>query len=88
MVRKLLLSCGAISSVRYLVAIDVIAPLRHAGYHNFTSQMVSELIAVGAPTRTLLIWLFTPYNLLVFAFAAGVWASAQAMRSVVRVATQ
>ena len=29
--RKLLLSCGAISSVLYLVAIDVIAPLRHAG---------------------------------------------------------
>ena len=80
--RKLLLSCGAVSSVLYLVAIDVITPLRHAGYHNFTSQMVSELMAVGAPTRTLLIWLFTPYNFLVFAFAAGVWASAQERRSV------
>ena len=60
----------------------MIAPLRHPGYHNFTSQMVSELMAVGAPTRHLLIWLFTPYNLLVFAFAAGVWASAQGRRSV------
>jgi hypothetical protein len=40
--RKLLLSCGAISSLLYLVAIDVIVPMRHAGYHNFTSQMVSE----------------------------------------------
>lgn len=39
--------------------------------------MVSELMAVGAPTRHLLIWLLTPYNLLVFAFSAGVWASAQ-----------
>jgi Protein of unknown function (DUF998) len=82
MLRKLLLSCGVMSSVLYLVAIDVIAPLRHAGYHNFTSQMVSELMAVGAPTRSLLIWLFTPYNLLVFAFAAGVWLSAQERRSV------
>jgi hypothetical membrane protein len=80
--RKLLLSCGAISSALYLVAIDVIAPLRHAGYHHFTSQMVSELMAVGAPTRHLLIWLLTPYNLLVFAFAAGVWVSAQGRRSV------
>ena len=75
--RKLLLSCGAISSVLYLIAIDVITPLQHPGYHNFTSQMLSELMAVGAPTRHLLIWLLTPYNLLVFAFAAGVWASAQ-----------
>jgi hypothetical membrane protein len=80
--RKLLLSCGALSSVLYLVAIDVIAPLRHPGYHDFTSQMVSELIAVGAPTRHLLIWLLTPYNLLVFAFAAGVWASAPRRRAV------
>lgn len=35
--RKLLLSCGAISSVLYLIAIDVITPLQHPGYHNFTS---------------------------------------------------
>ena len=80
--RKFLLSCGAISSLLYLLAIDVIVPLRHAGYHDFTSQMVSELMAVGAPTRNLLIWLLTPYNLLIFAFAAGVWASAQGRRSV------
>ena len=80
MVRKLLVSCGAISSALYLVAIDVIAPLRYGGYHNFTSQMVSELMAIGAPTRNLLVWLFTPYNLLVFAFAAGVRASARGRR--------
>src|SRR5216684_3971594 len=80
--RKLLLSCGAISSVLYLVAIDLIAPLRHAGYHNFISQMVSELMAFGAPTRHILIRLLTAYNVLVFAFAIGVWASAQGRRSV------
>jgi hypothetical protein len=44
--------------------------------------MVSELMAVSAPTRKLLIWLLTPYNFLVFAFAAGVWASAGGRRSV------
>lgn len=80
--RRLLLTSGVVSSVLYLIAIDVIVPLRHAGYHNFTSQMVSELMAIGAPTRRLLIWLLTLYNLLVFAFAAGVWASGGGRRSV------
>lgn len=84
--RKLLLGCGAVSSILYLVAIDVIAALRYADYHNYTSQMVSELMAVGAPTRNLLIRLFTLYNFLVFAFAAGVWASARGRRSVRRTA--
>ena len=44
-------------------------------------------MAVGAPTRPLLIWLLTPYNLLVFAFAAGVRASARGRRSVYLTAT-
>jgi hypothetical protein len=64
----------------YVISIDAIAALRYPDYHAYTSQMVSELMAVGAPTRTLLIWLFVPYNLLVFAFAAGVWASAMEKR--------
>src|SRR4051812_31714067 len=38
--------------------------------------MVSELFAVGAPTRTLMVWLSISYNFLVFALAAGVRASA------------
>jgi hypothetical protein len=77
MVRKTLIVCGAISSILYLVSIDVIAALQHPEYHNYTAQMVSELMAVGAPTRRLLIYLFIPYNLLVFAFAAGVWLCAR-----------
>jgi hypothetical protein len=43
--------------------------------------MVSELMAVGAPTRTLLVWLFVPYNLLVLAFAVGVLASVKGKRA-------
>lgn len=82
MVRKVLLLSGAASSVLYVVAIDVVAALRHSAYHGYTSQMVSELMAVGAPTRGLLIWLFVPYNLLVLALAAGVWASAGERRAV------
>ena len=76
MARKLFLLCGGVSSILYLAAIDVFAPLLHPGYHDYTSQMVSELMAVGAPTRDLLVQLFIPYNLLLFAFAIGVRASA------------
>ncbi len=76
MTRKVLLACGAISSVLYVVSIDVIAALRHPEYHNYSSQMVSELFAMKAPTRGVLLWLSIPYNLLIFAFAAGVWAAA------------
>jgi len=80
--RKVLLACGLVSSILYLIAVDVIVPLRHAGYHQYTSQMVSELMAAGAPTRHLLLWLLTPYNALVLAFAAGVWVSAREKRAV------
>ena len=79
--RMALLACGVLSSVLYVISIDVIAALRYPDYHGYTSQMVSELMAVGAPTRTLLIWLFVPYNLLVLAFAAGVVASAEGKRA-------
>ena len=79
--RVALLACGVISSVLYVVSIDVIVALRYPAYHAYTSQMVSELMAVGAPSRSLLVWLFMPYNLLVFAFAAGVWMSAAGKRA-------
>jgi hypothetical protein len=77
MVRKALLVCGAISSVLYVAAIDVLAPIVHPDYHSYTSQMVSELMALGAPTRSLMVLPMLLYNLLVFAFAVGVWASAE-----------
>jgi len=70
---KMLLGCGVVSSVVY-VASDVIAALRYPGYH-YIDQVVSELMAAGAPTRPLLVGLFTSYNVLVTAFGLGVWAS-------------
>jgi hypothetical protein len=76
MVRKVLLVGGVLSSLLYVIGIDVIAALRYPDYHNYADQMVSELIAAGAPTRTVIVWLFLPYNFLVFALAVGVWASA------------
>jgi hypothetical protein len=75
MVRRALLVCGVLSSVLYLLSVDVVAALLYPDYHDYRSQMVSELIARGAPTRHLMVDLFVPYNLLVLAFAAGVWNS-------------
>ena len=60
MVRKVLLVGGVFSSLLYVISIDVIAPLRYPDYHNYADQMVSELFAVGAPTRTLMVWLSHP----------------------------
>jgi uncharacterized protein DUF998 len=74
--RRAFLACGVVSSALYLFSIDVVAALLYPEYHGYKSQMVSELIARGAPTRSLMVGVFVPYNLLVFAFAAGVWASA------------
>ena len=81
MVRKVLLVGGVLSSLLYVIGIDVIAALRYPDYHHYADQMVSELFAVGAPTRTLMVWLSIPYNFLVFALAVGVWVSAGRKRA-------
>jgi hypothetical protein len=74
MVRKVLLICGILSSLLYLAA-NIVVPMQWPGY-NCASQVVSELSAIGAPTRQLWLWLCTPYTPLVIAFALGVWKSA------------
>lgn len=81
MTRRAVLLCGVVSSVLYLTAIDVLAPLVRPGDHAYASQMVSELMAVGAPTRPLLLLPMLLYNLLVLVFATGVWASAEGRRA-------
>ena len=72
--RKALLSCGILSSVLY-VAVTIIVPTQWVAYDN-ASQAISELSAVGAPTRTLWMVLATPYTFLILAFAWGVLKSA------------
>ena len=57
MARKILLVGGVFSSLLYVIGIDVIVALRYPDYHNYADQMVSELLAVGAPTRALMVWL-------------------------------
>lgn len=79
--RGALLACGVASSVLYLAAIDVLAPLLHPDYHDYTSQMVSELMALEAPTRPLMVPVMWLYNALVFALAAGVRTAAEGRRA-------
>jgi len=79
MVRKVLLICGILSSLLYVATVGL-APVRWEGYSS-TSQTVSELIAIDAPTSTLVVPLFITYTLLVFAFGLGVWQSAGRKRA-------
>ena len=70
---KLLLVCGILSSLWY-VSINIIVPLQDPRY-DVASQTVSELSAIGAPTRT--VWnLLSPfYSLLIIPFGWGIWLS-------------
>jgi hypothetical protein len=79
MIRKVLLICGLLSSLLY-VGTDILAAMRWEGY-SYTSQTISELMAIGAPTRPLLVSLFSVYNALVIAFGIGVRGSAGGKRS-------
>ncbi|HEU4902700.1 MAG TPA: DUF998 domain-containing protein [Flavisolibacter sp.] len=76
--KRILLFCGILSSAWYVV-INLFVPRYFPGYHS-ASQVISELSAIGAPTRTLWIVLTTPYTLLMIAFGWGVWKSAATNR--------
>jgi hypothetical membrane protein len=78
MSRRLLLLCGVASSALYTL-VNVVAPLRYPDY-DVRSRAVSELSAIGAPTRPLMIATGLPYGLLVLAFAWGVWRSGDGNR--------
>lgn len=70
MVQPALLACGIVSSLLY-AATDLLGGLRYEGY-SFTSQAVSELMATGAPSESLVDPLFLAYDLLMLAFGIGV----------------
>jgi hypothetical membrane protein len=70
-VRQVLLACGILSSLLY-VATDVLGGMRYEGY-SFTSQAISELMAIGAPSEALVDPLFITYGVLALAFGVGVF---------------
>jgi hypothetical protein len=51
-------------------------PNRRAGAYSSISQTISELSAIGAPSRPVVVPLGVAYQILVAAFGVGVWASA------------
>lgn len=83
MLRKSLLVCGILSSLIYIGA-DLVAATLYAGY-SYTDQTVSELSAIGAPTRPFWILMGILYTLLLAAYGWGIWMSA-GRRRLLRVA--
>jgi len=75
-----LLICGILSTLLYVVA-TILGAIRWEEYDSF-SQSVSELIAINAPSASLVIPLFLIYSLLVFAFGIGVWLSSENRRAI------
>jgi len=75
---KVLIICGILAPLLF-VSTDIFAGLIYSGY-NFIYQSISELSAVGAPTRLLVVLLNLVYNLLLIAFVLGIWMSADKNR--------
>jgi hypothetical protein len=72
MPRKLLLLCGVLSSLVYLAA-DITGALLWDGY-SYLDQTVSELSALGTPSRPTVLPIFMAYNILALVFAAAaIW---------------
>jgi hypothetical protein len=78
MPRNVLLLSGLFSSLVY-AAINVAVPLTWVEY-SIVNQTVSELSAIGAPTRALWIALVLPYIFLFAAFGWGILGSAGSNR--------
>lgn len=79
MVRKSLLICGILAMLWY-VAMNILVPMQYPGYDS-SSQTVSELSAVNAPTRTFWFVLGIFYSLFFIAFGLGTWLSAKGNRA-------
>lgn len=72
--RKVLLFCGILSSLLY-VGMLIFVPRQYEGYSSIT-QTISELSAIGAPTRPLWVPPGIVYTLLTAAFGWGIRQSA------------
>lgn len=63
--------CGICASFLYVI-MNIVCALKYESYSSF-SQTISELSAIGAPTRSLWGPLAIVYSILIIYFAWGVW---------------
>lgn len=76
---QVLLICGIMSSLLWM-SMDIIAALLYPGY-SILHQAISELSALGAPTRSLLTTTGLIYEILLLAFGFGVMTAAGPKRA-------
>lgn len=74
MLSRLLLACGLLAALLF-VGADLVAGAQWKGY-NFISKSISELSAIGAPTRAYAAPLFMTQSVVLAAFGVGVWGQA------------
>ncbi|HZD60723.1 MAG TPA: DUF998 domain-containing protein [Anaerolineae bacterium] len=77
--REVLLVCGILAPLLF-VGTDILAGTLYPGY-NFISRSISELSAIGAPTRPLVLTLNLTADVLMIAFGVVVWLLAGPKRS-------
>jgi hypothetical protein len=79
MVRKVLLVCGVLAALLY-VGTDILGALSWEGY-SYAAQTISELSAIGSPSRPIVVPLFLTFGVLEIAFGLGVWGLAGQKRT-------
>lgn len=73
---RLLLICGILAAPLFILTDIVAAVWLYPGY-DYSAQQVSELSAIGAPSRDFWILMSYPYFALTLGFAAGLWRTAE-----------
>ncbi len=74
---KILMLCGMLAPIVYVIAV-IIGGILRPGYSH-RSQFVSELIESGAPNKSFLNPLFALFNLLTIAFGIGLFTRVRAV---------
>ena len=77
---RVFLICGIIGAALF-IAMDVAASFWLYPGYDYSAQQVSELSAIGAPTRNFWMTMGYPYAALSTAFAIGVWRAAAGRRN-------
>ena len=77
---RLGLLAGIASSIVYIAA-DFIAAAAFPEYHSFRTRAISEFVAAGAPSRTLISGVLTIYNVLLLAFGVAVFMASRGNRA-------